>query len=674
MPLSRNHRQDRRRRVMLDSLAQDTELAVETVRARRRTKSRVADDEEDYDRSYRDPGYSQAVRSTCQQRLVQFIPVRRGTVAILLTGLWFMFGLLLFTHYWIHTSSSATATATLTNLPIGYLFHLRSPHGIAHWLTSQLWLLTSLASCMIFNLRRHKLDDYRARYRIWVFIALAALFSSFDASTSVLQLIGMSIDSWARKEIGYGGWPLVLASFASLIGVLGIRLSSELRSVPSSVTSWIFGLVAWAVSALLGTGLLKVAMPPQQLDLLVGGLWLGGILAVFQSAAMYLRTTYIQAQKRFLQRQGCELGPIRWKVPAIKLPRRHRDEIGEAGESGVISARGKKKTRVEPPESGDLQEEPSHRGWKFWRRRQEDGVEDISEEESDERNSESGVKSASQGRRLFGWIPNRQIRNEELEYEPIAEDEGGEVDTGLTKTSGWFGIGGNQRAEREARRSEKESKRASKAERETVRRDDPDAEPLSKKKGSWWSRKGPKAHPEDRGLQGGDGESAVAPTKRKWIPPLPSIPKVSLRKSRAPVSGSPESRESDNDNQPARGGLFRRNRGKDQAAVDADAPNKSLRRTERSEGRSEPKEKKSWLGMFDGLALKPPKVKNDEESARDLPPSTSSKPSSSPTPVKTGASIPSTRDYEDEDDSDSRPMSKAERKRLRRQQDDRRAA
>lgn len=108
--------------------------------------------------------------------------------------------------------------------------------------------------------------------------------------------------------------------------------------------------------------------------------------------------------------------------------------------------------------------------------------------------------------------------------------------------------------------------------------------------------------------------------------------------------------------------------------MEADAPNKSLRRKEKAEGRAEPKEKKSWLGMFDGLALKPPKARNDDESVRDLPPSTSPKPNSGPTPVKTGAAVPSTRDYDDEDDSDARPMSKAERKRLRRQQDDRRAA
>lgn len=672
MPLSRNHRQDRRRRAMLDSLAQDADLAVENVRARRRLKSRAQDDDEDTERTYRDPGYSQAVRSACQQRIVQFIPVRRGTVAIVLTGLWLAFGMLLFTHYWIHTSSKLPAAAALTNLPIGHLFHLRSPHGIAHWLTSQLWLLTALASWMIFNLRRHKLDDYRARYRIWVFIALAALFSSFDASTSILQLIGMSIDGWARREIGYGGWPLVLASFASLIGVLGIRLSSELRSVPTSVVSWILGLVAWAVSALLGTGLLKVTMPMQQLDLLVGGLWLGGILAVFQSAAMYLRTTYIQAQKRFLQRQGCELGPLRWKVPSIKvpsigLPRRNRETID--GNESVI-AKKTKGSRSESDRGSDRDdnyrdehrdeqfEKSSRRGWAFWKRKQKDELDGEQHEEVyNSKKSSSEVTSTKEARRLFGLIPNRHLRNEELEYEPIAEDEGGEVDTGLTKTSGWFGIGGNKKSTAEA-------KQPTKSVREKPRRQEEGEgdEPLSKNKGSWWRKGG------NRDASDTQGDRQPAPKgKRKWMPPMPAIPKVSLRGNRTTGEGEPNA-----DEKPTRRGFFKRNRNTEGA--DAESANKSLRRKEKLESSGEGKVKKSWFGMFDGLTLKPPKSQSSNQAEQEPSKPGQSRPSPGPAPIKAGASIPSTRDYDDEEESDSRPMSKAERKRLRRQQDDRRAA
>ena len=93
MPLSRSNRIDRRRRVMLDAVAADSEFAVESVRARKRSRTRENVDspnDEAYTQKYRDPGYSQAVRRTCQQRMVQLIPVRRGTLSIVLSCMWML--------------------------------------------------------------------------------------------------------------------------------------------------------------------------------------------------------------------------------------------------------------------------------------------------------------------------------------------------------------------------------------------------------------------------------------------------------------------------------------------------------------------------------------------------------------------------------------------------------
>ncbi|MFY8201819.1 MAG: hypothetical protein ACOVLE_14175, partial [Pirellula staleyi] len=313
---------------MLDAVASDADYAVEAVRAKKRARARELEnhsEEQGYNTVYRDPGYSRAVRQTCQQRMVQLIPVRRGTLSLVLACMWILWCGLLVSHYWIHvripTTSAAAATtnAGFASLPVSQLFHLRSSHSIAHWLTCQLWMLTALAAWMIFRLRRHKLDDYRAKYRIWAVLAIVALFSSFDASSSGLYLLGISIDDWARKEIGYGGWPLVMATFASLVGVLGIRLCSELKSAPTSVAFWLIGLLSWAISSLLGTGLIKSSWSQSSIDLVVGGCGLGGTLAVFQASGIYLRQTYIHAQKRFLQRQGANLNPIQWKMPKISL-------------------------------------------------------------------------------------------------------------------------------------------------------------------------------------------------------------------------------------------------------------------------------------------------------------------------------------------------------------------
>ncbi len=480
MPLSRSNRIDRRRRVMLDAVAADSEFAVDSVRAKRRLRTRENEDVEsvtELTQKYRDPGYSQAVRKTCQQRMVQLIPVRRGTLSVVLTCMWLLWGGLLFAHYSIFTQSVQSVTTAgnavgFAATPIAQLFHLRSPHSIAQWLNVQLWMLTAVAAWMIFQLRRHKLDDYRARYRIWVVLAIAAAFSSFEASTSGLMLLGISIDGWAKKEIGYAGFPLVLATFASIIGVLGIRLCSELKSAPMSVASWMFGLMAWGLAALLGNGLLKLSWTPATIDLVVGACSLGGILAVFQAAGIYLRQTYIHAQKRFLVRNGANLAPIQWKVPKLSLRRQRSDDPydQELVETGIKSKKSrwkmpwtgrkyiaqdtsdrdvdsKRSSRQETSANIAKQRDPSARVAESNGARANDRTSDRNTERPIEktsvRNEESVVSNKPKGR-LFGFIPNRKEQNERLDADPIREDDGPMEDRGLTKKRGWFGIGGNR--------------------------------------------------------------------------------------------------------------------------------------------------------------------------------------------------------------------------------------
>lgn len=682
MPLSRSNRIDRRRRVMLDAVAADSEFAVESVRAKKRLRSRESlDSTEDdhYTQKYRDPGYSQSVRKTCQQRMVQLIPVRRGTLSAVLSCMWMLWGALLFSHYWIftrfdpNTMTEAEKAASFATRPIAQLFHLRSSHSIAQWLTTQLWMLTAVAAWMIFQLRRHKLDDYRARYRIWVVLAIAAAFSSFEASSSGLLLLGLSIDNWAQREIGYAGWPLVLATFASIIGVIGIRLCSELKSAPMSVVSWLLGLIAWGLAALLGTGLLKITWSSATVDLVVGGCLLGGILAVFQASGIYLRQTYIHAQKRFLVRNGANLAPIQWKVPKISLRR--------------------KKNTEEPKEQYDTPKSDRISKWKMpWAKKRGNGMDDSASDREREipskrasaRKSESDGLAATPKGRLFGFIPTRHELNEKLDVEPIGKDDGPIVDRGLTKKRGWFGIGGNRDVERNSPATSivnaaKTSKVAAK-ENET---DQPDAA-AKKAKRAFWSR-GSSVSNENTKPQSGPAVSETPKAKRGWVSKFSkSYQQDQLNASGTPVA-KPVASASTNSN--------KQTNLKDQTeTVSGDAKSKkSWLSSLTSRMPKEPKAPKAvakkpeigkleepvaksvrsgLFGMLDGLKLKPP---TDEAAKKDSAPLTK------PVPIKQGQQMPSTQSENNDEDGDDeysgRPMSKADRKKLRRQnQDDRRAA
>jgi hypothetical protein len=99
---------------------------------------------------------------------------------------------------------------------------------------------------------------------------------------------------------------------------------------------------------------------------------------------------------------------------------------------------------------------------------------------------------------------------------------------------------------------------------------------------------------------------------------------------------------------------------------------KTEKQTSEKANSNEPASKsgrRGLFGMLDGLKLKPPTDEVDKAK---------SAPITTPVPIKQGQSIPSTQSDSDDvgdDDYSDRPMSKADRKKLRRQGlDDRRAA
>ncbi|MCU0713093.1 MAG: DMT family transporter [Pirellula sp.] len=642
MPLSRNHRIDRRRRVLLDAVIHDPELAAEHAKVSRRNRARARNAEDGYEETiaYRDPGYSQAVRKACQQRLVQLIPVRRGMVAAALTVFWLAYAVLISCHYLFHYLPLNPKRWNLATLPIASLFDLTAWNSISHWLSCQLWLLTAIACWMTFNLRRHKLDDYRARYRVWAIMGLVALFLHFDAGTSALLLLGQSIDPWARAEIGYGGWPLVLATTASMVGVMGIRMCSELKLVPSSVVSWVLGLFAVAASALLGTGLIKTTWAPETLRMLSGSLWLAGALAVFQAIAMYLRHTYIQAQKRFLRRSGVNVKPIQMRLPNWSL-KRNQEQASHASDD-------------ESESSSDDQ----RRGWKDrlpWigsrRPRQDENTESLERDESRGRAKSASAKNSKPisrndedewteesespteqiaarksqplpAKRLFGLLPNRQLANERVEFDPVAEDDGEPIDEGLTKKPGWFGLGGNAEARNEKRAAKAEAAAARAREKENRKAESPE-----KEKRQWLSRMKPN-------LSG----AAKLLNPKKVLSHLKRKPKL-----------------------------------------DPDG-NEIIAKPKAAKPAKEQKEKRSWLGMLDGFKLKPPSssegATGDHGSKQSVAPKPIESSSSGPSlrqSTNQNVARPSTQAYEEEF-GEERPLSKAERKKLRQQGNDRRAA
>ncbi len=688
MSFARSARTDRRRRVMREAIAADAEVAVESSRVRKRRSREQDESDQDVQEVRRDPGYSQAVRRACQQRMVQLIPVRSSSLWFVIVGMWTLWAGLIAAHYFAHIRSASISP----QWPISFLVHLRSTHGIAHWLGSQLWMLTAIAALMIFQLRKHKLDDYRAKYRLWAILAVAALVSSLDVSSSGLFLLGKSLDSWTLREFGYSGWTVVLTTFATLVGVLGLRLCSELKVSPLSVVFWLVGLLSWAGSALIGTGLVVSPWSQPLTDLIVGGTWLGGILAVFLSAGIYLRHIYIEAQRRFIMRNRLISKRSGWKLPRLSLQRKNRQNGAANDETqvGSNSTSPQERTVAKRPAKIELDTEqadndnsegsPRRRfglpSFGFGRQRPAN-EKVVASKQSDDRNSnhtqsrstasdtvEANESNRRSWLRLPRWRSNAKLGEDysDVSAERRARDDG--FDEPMKKTSGWF-----SKRKPNVTIDESSSDKASRSKSAAVSNEDEKNGGRSDSKRQWFKRR-------EKPVQSNTEQKP----KRRWLSKKPRVestdPETKVKRSwfkRNAASTSNNQNESTTPKTNKSWGFGK----KSNQIVDSSSKTQKVENTT-----GEAKPKRALFGFMDNLKLKPPQAtassngpKPVDTTRTPIPSSSSSQRNDQRSPVSQSSSaFDGSYDDEEQDDGSNRNLSKAERKRLRRQQDGKRAA
>ena len=310
--------------------------------------------------------------------------------------------------------------------------------------------------------------------------------------------------------------------------------------------------------------------------------------------------------------------------------------------------------------------------------------------------------------RLFGFIPHRSERNEQIDDvadgELLREDDGGPVDVGLTKKSSWFGrkVPASTDAESEAPSPKKQSIEKQPAAKKPSTQvpsdsdaDAPDTETREKRR---WLAKFWKSKTAELANDADTDVSSPKPSSSKPIAAKASLPEPAALKSKSVV-------DDDEDAAPKKSWFpFGR------AKSDPSDPNKGDDLAASKKGASEPKPKKepkepkapkepgqqrvkklvgritSWL---DGLKLKPPVDESTESGSTGSDGSVGSRAGSSgPKTIDSSRPLPGTQsgsssqssssasDTNDDDDNseDYRYLSKAERKRMRRQQNDRGAA
>lgn len=267
-----SHRDGRRRRVLVDEVAQSVKLDQPTDSFRSAA-----------------PKYTDAARANNQLRITDLIPRSRWT----LCGL-FALGVAAITaieilHLQVPRWSSAVTGKQLA------AFDLAAPNNLATWLSSFLLALTSVMSLVIFSIRRHRSDDYRGRYNMWVWASGFSLLASIDAVAGLRHVVaGMVfyVTNIAPLNDIAVWWMLV---WGATCGALSVRIIRDIWTSRLATMTLVASVIAY-----LGTVLVRlnaVSLTHSQAAILLqSGFLLSGHFLLTFSWCLYARRVYLEAE------------------------------------------------------------------------------------------------------------------------------------------------------------------------------------------------------------------------------------------------------------------------------------------------------------------------------------------------------------------------------------------
>ena len=316
--MSTSRTQNRRRRVVFDEAiqkaARSAPAAGESASSKRPLRKRK---------------YSSQARQS--RRLADFIPKRWLTMALVALG--GLVGLLLLNL--LHWTVSLPLFAENRHWQEAFSFD--SPRGLWTWFLVICWSWIAIYSCLIYGLRRHRRDDYRGTYRMWLvligFSLLCSLQACMELDRAVLGVVHHFVPrEWLRPDSTWIGWLRL-----GLITLVAGRVFIEMRHSKLSVC---FLAVAW-----LAAGSAVVLRQPEarvwlvdELLILPANVTLLAAIAAVLTSVSYSRFVYM------------DVFGLRAKFAAERAARRESARRRKAARRRAAEA--KAQTKLEAKSSG----------------------------------------------------------------------------------------------------------------------------------------------------------------------------------------------------------------------------------------------------------------------------------------------------------------------------------
>ncbi len=302
---------DRRRRVLTDDLTSSSNAVAVPAAVGDATPASTE-------------AYSTAARREQQPHVTDLVPTTWLALALpLLAATTVIVGLEL-AYTWLPELTASLGASGLVALDLASL------SSLAHWYSAALLGLGAMLSVLVYRLRSHRIDDYRGRYRMWLWVVPAALGLSIHETAQLDQLGESLLRLFMRGSALEPGLVWSIAC-AMVWGLVAVRVLIEVRH----------SLLASTVLLLAAGDLLCVATvhlwAPTDLSvpravMLLSGLRMAGHLLVLTGITLYARHVILDAEGRLKKR-------LRKGAKPAKRKRRAAPNENNSAETGKKTAK-----------------------------------------------------------------------------------------------------------------------------------------------------------------------------------------------------------------------------------------------------------------------------------------------------------------------------------------------
>lgn len=242
------------------------------------------------------PRYSDAAGVENHPQITDFVPRRYGTIAMLVVMGAGTTAVMSALDYFAQPLAAAIGVQNTSAL------ELTSYGSLASWFAAVVLLVASGACLLTYSIRRHRIDDFRGRYRVWLGAAIACLLMSMNSVTGLHQVAADALGhltGWTALRSGAVWWLMLAGLPVAWIGLRALLDTRECR-VAAGLLSLAVACYMFSTVSYLGVAVsedLRVRSITTGSSLMIGH-WLA-----LASVVAYARFVVLDAQGLIERRQ-----------------------------------------------------------------------------------------------------------------------------------------------------------------------------------------------------------------------------------------------------------------------------------------------------------------------------------------------------------------------------------